>query len=100
MRRGWIRRLEGNSPEQLAKIQAQALRGAIWVLYWSYKQHRIFPTRKEAEASLSSWKRWKERHGWRVWGYGGSTYAGPPDEIMSREVCHIRKYDSRTLEEL
>lgn len=51
-----------------------------WVVFWTWRKHRVFKYRYEAERHIKTWKRWYQRKGWLVQGSAKDGYiAMPPD---------------------
>jgi hypothetical protein len=64
----------------------------IIAVVWSSKKHRLFPTKKAALKTISNWKRWKERHGWRV-SRLSTGYAAVSPGNKHYEGCFLHTYD-------
>ena len=88
-----IRHFDGKNGPQ---ISAQAQRGAVWAVEWTWRKHRICLTAKEAERVREIWKRWYKRRGWKVSGHRAYHPLDKVEHMRSPAVCNVVKYDPHT----
>ena len=70
----------------------------IHAVRWTLNQARIVKTKKRGHELLMVWKKWHERHGWKVMGSTGNGYvATSPDG--EQHAAALRSYDPVTLAE-
>ena len=52
---------------------------SIYAVAWSWRRHKIVPTKKRGTEKMRAWKKWHERQGWTVRSYADGYLALAPD---------------------
>ena len=68
----------------------------IYELAWTWRKHRIYKTKAQAQVKLRVWKKWYERQGWKVYKVGEGYFANGPNG--ERHAASIHEYDRDTKE--
>lgn len=70
----------------------------IYAVCWTWKKHRIVPTKKRGEEVLRVWKRWKERQGLSISRLGDG-YVARREGALTESIS-LHTYDVITKERI
>ena len=69
----------------------------VYALCWTWRHHRVYKTKAQAQRKLRVWKRWYERQGWKVTNHPEGYFAAKGSE---RHSISLHEYDKETRERL
>ena len=82
-------------PDDVWPILAQAKRGRVWVVFWTWRGHRVVLTKAKGAQVVKAWKNWHRRKGWEIRG----DIATHP-ETGERHSVALRELSSENLQRI
>jgi hypothetical protein len=75
-------------------------RKPIYAVLWTWRNHKIVPTKKAGREEMQRWKWGYEQQGWKVVTSGPDSYIATNPETGERHAVAFHEYDPETHERL